>query len=319
MRWRKLGKVFDPRAVHLPNDCHEYAQAPQALVFQDYVRVFFSTRSREARTGKYLSHVAFVDMDKPLRKVLRVAEHAVISLGGLGTFDEHGIFPMSVVRHGDLVYGYTTGWSRRISVSIETAVGLAVSRDDGVSFQRVGAGPVLSASLHEPFLVGDGFVRRIGDIFHMWHIFGTRWTRFTVEGPPERTYKIGHASSLDGVSWLREDGRQIIEDRLGPDESQALPVVIEIAGAYHMFFCYRQSDDFRANPTRGYRIGHAVSSNLLDWVREDQDPQLEEGPEDWDAQMQCYPHVFECDGTIFLLYNGNEFGRFGFGVAVLET
>ena len=35
--------------------------------------------------------------------------------------------------------------------------------------------------------------------------------------------------------------------------------------------------------------------------------------------MQCYPHVYESDGIIFLLYNGNEFGRFGFGAAVLET
>ena len=113
--------------------------------------------------------------------------------GRSGRFDEHGIFPMNVVRHGDLVYGYTTGWSRRVSVSVETAIGLAVSRDDGLSFERVGDGPVLSATLHEPFLVGDGHVRHVGDRFHMWYIFGTRWRRFSVAGSPERTYKIGHA------------------------------------------------------------------------------------------------------------------------------
>ena len=220
MRWRKLGKVFDPRTVQLPNDCHEYAQAPQALVLDDVVRVFFSTRSKEPRTGKYLSHVAFVDLDKSLQTVLRVASDAVISLGGLGTFDEHGIFPMSVVREGNLLYGYTTGWSRRMAVSVETAIGLAVSHDDGISFERVGPGPVLGPSLQEPFLVGDGFVRRIGDTFHMWHIFGTRWSRFTVDGPPERTYKIGHATSADGVAWQREDGRQI--DRR-PDRSRREP------------------------------------------------------------------------------------------------
>jgi hypothetical protein len=33
--------------------------------------------------------------------------------------------------------------------------------------------------------------------------------------------------------------------------------------------------------------------------------------------MQCYPHVFECDGKVYLLYNGNEFGRYGFGLAEL--
>ena len=36
---------------------------------------------------------------------------------------------------------------------------------------------------------------------------------------------------------------------------------------------------------------------------------------DWDQNMQCYPHISECDGRTFLLYNGNEFGRFGFGAA----
>ena len=27
--------------------------------------------------------------------------------------------------------------------------------------------------------------------------------------------------------------------------------------------------------------------------------------------------VFECDGDYYLLYNGNEFGRYGFGAAKL--
>jgi hypothetical protein len=40
-------------------------------------------------------------------------------------------------------------------------------------------------------------------------------------------------------------------------------------------------------------------------------------PGDWDADMQCYPHAFECDGSVYLLYNGNEFGRYGFGLAKL--
>jgi hypothetical protein len=28
--------------------------------------------------------------------------------------------------------------------------------------------------------------------------------------------------------------------------------------------------------------------------------------------------VFECDGKVYMLYNGNEFGRHGFGLAVLD-
>ena len=318
MQWKKLGKIFDPTQHRLPNDCMQFAQSPQALVFDDFVRIYFSTRAVDKRNGKYLSHIAFVDMAKSLRNVIRVSDHTVIPLGGLGCFDEHGIFPMSVMRHGDTVYGYTCGWNRRVSVSVDTAIGLAVSHDDGLTFQRIGDGPVLAASLHEPCLVGDGFVSVINGVFHMWYIFGTGWKRYSSGAAPDRTYKIGHATSSDGINWSKEEARQIVSDRLGPDESQALPTVIAIDGRHHMFFCYRQSSDFRQNSGRGYRIGHAWSDDLQHWTRDDENPLLDVTPGDWDSDMLCYPHVFASEGKVYLLYNGNEFGRYGFGLAVLE-
>lgn len=318
MRWRKLGRVFDPTEHRLPAGCRQYAQSPQALVLEDRVRVYFSTRSVDPKNGKFLSHVAFVELSRDLGRVLRVSEHGVIALGELGAFDEHGIFPMNVLRVGNEIYGYTCGWSRRVSVSVETAIGLAISRDQGLTFERIGAGPVLAASLHEPCLVGDGFVRLIDGRFHMWYIFGTGWRRYAAAAAPDRTYKIGHATSADGVEWLKEEARQIVADRLGPTESQALPTVIELDDGYHMFFCYRESFDFRTNRARGYRIGHARSRDLVDWVRDDEHLGLPGTSAEWDSDMQCYPHVFHCDGRVYLLYNGNEFGRYGFGAAVLE-
>lgn len=316
MKWIKHGKIFDPTEYSLPNGCAEFAQSPQALVFDDFVRIYFSTRSVD-NNGKFLSHIAFVDMKKNLREVIRVSDRTVIPLGGLGCFDEHGIFPMSVMRHGEALYGYTCGWSRRVSVSVDTAIGLAISCDDGLTFQRVGDGPILSASLHEPFLVGDGFVKVVDGLFHMWYIFGCSWKRYAPDVAPDRIYKIGHATSKDGFNWVKEEGRRVIPDRLGSDESQALPTVILIDGRYHMFFCYRESFDFRNNKGRGYRIGHAWSDDLVDWVRDDEHPLLKGAPGDWDGGMQCYPHAFRCDGTVYLLYNGNDFGRHGFGLAEL--
>jgi hypothetical protein len=259
-----------------------------------------------------------VELSKDLTEVIRVSDAPVIPLGELGCFDEHGIFPMNVLRVGEEVYGYTCGWSRRVSVSVETAIGLAISRDQGLTFQKIGPGPVLAASLHEPCLVGDAFVKQALGQFHMWYIFGTGWRRYSAAGEPDRTYKIGHAISSDGRHWIKEEARQIIADRLGEAESQALPTVIELDGRFHMFFCYRQSFDFRTNRARGYRIGHAWSDDLSSWTRDDEGATLEGTPGEWDADMQCYPHAFECDGNAYLLYNGNEFGRGGFGAAVLE-
>ncbi len=318
MRWKKLGKIFDPTQHKLPNGCVHFAQSPQALVFDDFVRIYFSTRSIDKMNGKYLSHIAFVDMQKNFCDVIRVSDHTVIPLGKLGCFDEHGIFPMNVLRHGKKLLGYTCGWNRRVSVSVDTAIGLAISRDHGLTFERIGDGPVLAASPQEPCLVGDGFVKVIGEVFHMWYIFGTSWKKYGENSSPDRTYKIGHAISSDGIEWTKEEARQIIPDRLGVDESQALPTVIDIDGRHHMFFCYRQSFDFRKNKDRGYRVGHAYSDDLANWARDDETLALDGSPGEWDADMQCYPHVFECDGNVYLLYNGNEFGRYGFGIAVLE-
>lgn len=317
MKWLKHGKIFEPTEYILPNGCVQFAQSPQALVFDDFVRIYFSTRAVDTN-GKFLSHIAFVDMRKNFRDVIRVSDKTVIPLGGLGCFDEHGIFPMNVVRHGDLVYGYTCGWNRRVSVSVDTAIGLAISRDNGLTFERTGPGPVLAASLHEPCLVGDGFVMVIDAVFHMWYISGTGWKKYAPDAEPDRTYKIVHATSPDGVNWTKEQARQIVSDRLGPDECQALPTVLKIGNRHHMFFCYRESFDFRKSKGRGYRIGHAWSDDLSNWIRDDDALQLEGTPGAWDSDMQCYPHVFECDSKVYLLYNGNEFGRHGFGLAELQ-
>jgi hypothetical protein len=318
MHWRKLGKIFDPRDHRLIQNCVEFAQSPQVLVLDDRLRVYFSTRERDPSNGKFLSHIAFAEFSRDFSKVLRVNSEPVIALGDLGTFDEHGIFPMQVLRVGDEVWGYTCGWSRRVSVSVETAIGLARSRDGGLTFQRIGPGPVLAASPREPFLVGDGFVLKVGERFHMWTIFGTRWASFAPGEAPDRVYKIGHATSADGIVWVKEEGRAIIGDRLGPDECQALPSVIAIDGRFHMVFCYRHAHCFRSDPSRGYRLGHAWSDDLDHWTRDDDNPRLTNEPDAWDTNMMCYPHVCEVDGRVYLLYNGNEFGRHGFGLAVLE-
>jgi hypothetical protein len=314
VKWRKLGKVFDPTDHVLPNNCVEFAQAPQALVLADRIRVYFSTRERDS-VGKYLSHVAFADFDKDMREVIAVSTETVIPLGGLGCFDEHGIFPVNIVRDGGRVLAYTTGWNRKVSVSADAAIGLAISDDDGLTFRKLGTGPILGASLHEPFLVGDAFVARYGAAFHMWYIYGTEWKQADDATPPDRVYRIAHATSVDAVEWRRES-RYIVDTAID-DECQALPTVFTRGGRHHMVFCYRKAHGFRTDPVSAYRLGYAWSADLATWTRDDGLVGLEASTDEWDCEMQCYPHIFESEGRVFLLYNGNAFGRFGFGLAEL--
>lgn len=318
LRWQKLGKIFDPADHAKELHGKTFAQSPQVLVFDDFVRIYFSTRERDPGNGKFLSHIAYVDMDMAFERVLRVSDHPVIPLGELGTFDEHGIFPINPIRWKGGVHAFTCGWTRRMSVSVDTGIGFVSSQDEGRTFSRTGAGPVMSSSLHEPFLVGDAFVLPEEDSLKMWYIFGTEWKRYSPEGDPDRTYKIGYATSKDGLHWERE-GKPIIPDALPQDESQALPTVLHAHGGYHMFFCFRESFDFRKQKGRGYRLGYAHSRDGRTWERDDARGGMGLSGEGWDSEMQCYPHLFRLKDGIYLLYNGNAFGRDGFGLARLES
>ena len=316
MKWKKLGRIFNPTEFELSNNCLEYARSPQTLVFDDFIRIYFSTAQKDA-IGKFLSHISFIDMDKNFENVIRISNDTVIKLGDLGCFDEHGIFPMNVVRDGDKILAYTGGMYRKVSVPLDGSIGFAYSEDNGLTFKKIGDGPILTTSLNEPFLIGDPFVAIFEGLYHMWYICGTKWVHCTITNKPERVYKIAHAISEDGVSWNKE-GLFIIDDLIGLDECQALPSVIFHNNRYHMVFCYRGAIDFKTNKRNSYRIGYAYSDDLKNWTRNDENVGIDVSDEGWDSEMMCYPNIFHCDGKVYMLYNGNEFGRYGFGLAVLE-
>lgn len=316
MKWEKLGKIFDPIDYELPDNSKEFAQSPQALVFEDFIRIYFSTRALE-KNGLFLSNIAYVDFSRDLDKILGVSQKTVLPLGDLGTFDEHGIFPINPFRDGERIIAYTCGWSRRVSVPVETSIGVVYSDDNGNTYKRLGPGPILSSSINEPVLVGDGFVQKYNNTYFMWYIFGKTWKKATDTEPPARVYKIAYATSIDGMNWEKNEGAQIITDVIDENECQALPSVVEHEGIYHMVFCYRHSSDFRSNPKRGYKLGYASSKDLMNWTRDDLKLNFNLPNEGWDSEMMCYPHLFKIDNTIYLLYNGNNFGRYGFGAAKL--
>lgn len=317
LHWNKKGKIFDPTNHNLLFDVTTHAQSPQTLVLDDRIRVYFSTRYVD-EPGKFISKIEFIDFDPSMESVIGHSTAPVIPVGELGTFDEHGIFPINPFQKDDQIWAYTCGWSRRVSVSVETSTGLAVSKDGGRSFTKMGKGPILTTSLREPFLVGDSFVRLYSGMYHMWYIFGTKWIN-TFKGESERVYKIGHATSQNGIDWIKLEGVPIISDTIGADECQALPTVVYHQDRYHMVFCFRYATDFRNNPDRGYRLGYAWSDDLQKWNRQDELLGLPMGASgEWDSEMMCYPHLFSANNSVYLLYNGNQFGKEGFGLAELD-
>ena len=313
--WRKLGKVFTPQEVTGRPWLKEFAQAPATLLFDDFVRVYFSCRPPADANGQYVSHSAYVDLDRAdLFKVRAVALAPILKLGNLGEFDEFGTYPVSVMREGNSVRAYYAGWTRCESVPFNVAIGAAVSYDDGETFEKLGNGPVLTYTPDEPFVLSGPKVRRFNGQWQLFYIAGRKWK--VVDGRAEPVYKIRMAISDDGICWHKQN-KDLIESRIEEDEAQASPDVIYANGKYHMFFCYRYSRHFRGKQN-GYRIGYASSTDLVNWVRDDARGGIDVSEQGWDAEMISYPHVFELDGETYMAYLGDQVGRHGFGLAVLE-
>ncbi len=313
-KWKKLGKIFDPRDYAGRLWMSEFAQSASAVVLADRVRVYFCSRPKPDTAGQYLSYMAYIDLDRqePTR-LIGICKEPLLSLGKRGTFDEFGTNPVSVIENGREFRVYYAGWTRCESVPINGAIGVAISHDGGESFQRLGDGPVISYSPDEPFMMGSPRIRRFNEQWQLWYVSGKRW--LSTEGKPEPVYKIRMATSNDGLTWTKQ-GRDLLEDRLGPDECQACPDVMFQGGRYHMFYSYRHTRNYKTSEG-GYRIGYATSEDMLEWRRQDDLAGIDVSTEGWDSEMVNYPHVFKIDDSVYMLYQGNGIGRAGIGLARL--
>ena len=227
--------------------------------------------------------------------------------------DEHGIMPAGVLRYENKVYLYYSGWSQRCSVPYTNLTGLAISEDNGKTFNKISKGPILGINMHEPYSATSPFVFFENNLFHMFYCSGTNW--FKKNNKYEHTYDIKYSYSRDGINFY-QDGKEIIKQK-NIEEAITRPVILKKNNLYHMYFCFRGSNDFR-DGRDAYRIGHAYSEDLKYWNRNDEETVIDLSKDGWDSRMLAYPYVIQTPYGTYLFYNGNGFGQSGFGYALLE-
>lgn len=315
-KWNKKGRIFIPQKIKDVDWLKSFAQAPAVLKFDDHIRVYFSCRPNPDENGQYVSYSAYVDLDrKNLFKIINLAKEPIFKLGERGCFDEFGTYPTSIIRRDNEIWAYYAGWTRCESVPFNVAIGVGISKNNGETFEKIGkGGPILSYSINEPFILSGPKIRYFNNQYYLFYIAGRNW--IPNNGRPEPVYKIRMATSKDGLNWLKAD-KDLIESRIDINEAQASPDVFYKNNRYHMFFCYRYGTDYRGKQN-GYRIGYASSDDLINWKRDDSKVGIDVSEEGWDSEMISYPHIFELDGKIYMMYLGNAVGREGFGLAELE-
>ena len=299
MRWEKKGLIFAVTGQRPWMTTH--ASLPVSLhLGSSRYRIYFAARDDANR-----SRVGYVELDlsRP-HEVLELASDCVLDIGPLGHFDDHGVYASSIVAAEGRLYMFYVGWNpgpRR--PLFYSSIGVAVATDGGRRFEKVSVAPVMARSEWDPCLVTSPCVLIDSGRWRMWYVSGFAWEE--VCGALRSRYHIKYAESADGLRWQRH-GHVCIELRPG-ERNVARPCVVKEAGGYRMWYSYDAGE--------GYRIGYAESADGCSWTRMDDLAGIAPSPTGWDSEALAYPWVFAHRGVRHMLYNGNAYGRDGFGLA----
>lgn len=312
MRWRKQGRVYAPDGSQPWARSH--AMVPTPLVRGEVIRLYVALC--DANT---IGRIGYVDVDaRDPRRVLRVSPQPVLDIGEPGCFDDNGVNPLTILEVGNELWMYYVGYQLSDKIRYFLFTGLAVSRDGGETFQRRLRVPVLDRSDAETFVRTAAWVmpaaggategEPTGKGYRAWYLGSDRYVMVGDRLRP--TYTIRHVTSVDGVIWPAEG--QVVLPLTDPMVfGYGRPCVLRDGDGFAMWYSVRWRD-------RGYRLGYARSPDGIAWTRRDAEVGLDVSAEGWDSEMLCYGAVVPTGFGTYLFYNGNDYGRTGFGVAILD-
>lgn len=308
MNWVKKGLVFRPDGHHYWNQSH--ASVPTVDVLDNCWRIYYASRDRSNR-----SYTSFIDVEigEP-RNILYIHDRPILPLGKLGAFDDSGVMPSWVTSVGGIKYLFYTGWMTRNTIPYQNAIGLAISLDGGLTFQRYADGPLFGNTPAEPYFTGTSCVLIEGGTWKNWYLSCTKWE--IINDRPEPFYHLKYAESQDGIHWERS-GQVAIDFKDETEAGIAKATVLHGREGYRMWFCYRSAYNYRNDRRSSYRIGYAESNDGVNWCRMDELSGIGASMDGWDSKMIAYPHVIRHEDQAFMFYNGNGFGESGFGYATV--
>jgi predicted GH43/DUF377 family glycosyl hydrolase len=304
MQWKKRGLIFKPSQEH--SFCHSRVICPTPfLLNNDIIRIYCGFCDNDK-----ISRVGFIDVSiKNPSQIINISNEPLINIGEDGMFDDNGLVPTTVFKLNNIVYMYYFGFQIGIKIPFYMFSGLAISEDNGKTFQRLKKTPILDRTDSEPIMRSGPFVIYDEEhkIFKMWYPSGDKF--ININEKKIHTYVLKYLESANGVEW--ESKGQVVMNHASADEyGFGRPYVVKTNDMYELYYSIRTF-------SKGYRIGYATSINGKDWQRRDEKIGIDVSSNDWDSEMICYSAVISAKNKTYLFYNGNNLGDTGFGYAEL--
>ncbi|MDB4793610.1 hypothetical protein OAG63_01095 [Methylacidiphilales bacterium] len=302
--WQKLGRLYCPPDDNRHPKLASHAANPLPVLLEgDVYRVFFSGRDIYNR-----SSVGAVDIDVIKQKI--VQEHAgpFFENGPEGSFYVDGVSIGNCYEANGILYMLFMGWQNPKDGHWRGDIGRLIVNSD-LTLQLDSDAPFMSCDAVDKISLSYPWVmRNTQEDYSMWYGSTATWDT----GNGEMLHVINCASSQDGHRWNREG--LAIPFELGVAQAFSRPTVVKNSKTgYEMWFSYRSGNGEK------YRIGHALSKDGKKWNLSLETSGIDLSSNGWDSEMIEYPFVFDHKGQRYMLYNGNGYGKTGFGLAVLNV
>ncbi len=302
MKWEKKGLIFEVRKQNEWMD--NSALQPTPILIDDKIRVFCGFRDKGG-----VGRVGYVDLDagNP-SKVLTVSKTPCLDIGKPGCFDDNGVVPCAVTPVGDELYLFYAGYNIGYHVRMTIFCGLAVSRNNGETFERASNVPIMERTNNEFLFRVIHTAMKKEDGWMLYYGAGNHFLQGKKKTLP--VYEI-QLLEVPDLSDLREEGYKVIcneknEYRVGR------PYVVKDGEIWRMFFGGGTEDII-------YQLAYAESYDGKKWTRMDEKLNLKCSDIGWDSEMMAYPAFIRYKEKAYLFYNGNNYGYEGFGYAELVS
>lgn len=301
--WKKLGQLYAPKENGQHPKLISHAANPLPIhMAEDVYRIFFSARDNQDR-----SSVGAVDIDIVQRKVINEHHHPFFEYGPLGSFYSDGVSIGNCYEVDGIRYMLFMGWQNPLGGHWRGDIGRLIVTPE-LSLQLESKEPFIGSDSIDPISFSYPWVqaRPFGG-FDMWYGSTLTWNA----GNGEMLHVIKHASSDVGSIWNRTG--LAVPYELGKAQAFSRPTIaVNEDGDFEMWFSFRGSAEEK------YRIGYAKSEDGINWILDLKRSGIDVSPSGWDSDMIEYPFVLDHNGVRYMLYNGNGYGKTGFGLAVLD-
>lgn len=134
-----------------------------------------------------------------------------------------------------------------------------------------------------------------GGVYHMWY---TGW-----DGSLNGNFQIGHATSSDGITWVRDTANPVVRVGTGSDwdtYAASDPAVLKDGDVFKMWYSGGDGSSIRG-------VGYAESLDGVTWSKYSGNPVLQQGfAGAWDSWSAHWCSVIKVGSTYRMWYSGGS-------------